>query len=68
LEPIIRLKNDNITTIFAKNKSLLKKNGIIIDDFDLLIASFAIHHNLMVVTNNTEHFKRIPSLQIENWL
>jgi len=68
LEPIIRLKNDNITTIFAKNKSLLKKNGIIIDDFDLLIASFAIHHKLMVVTNNTEHFKRIPSLQIENWL
>jgi predicted nucleic acid-binding protein len=38
-----------------------------IGDFDLLIASFAIHHNMVVVTNNTSHFQPVPNLWLENW-
>ncbi len=59
---------DTIATIFAENKAKLKKQGISIGDFDLLIASFALHHNLIVVTNNTAHFQHVPNLQIENWI
>ncbi len=59
--------NDPITTIFAEHKSLLKKKGITVGDFDLLIAAFALHHNLAVVTNNISHFKQISDLKIENW-
>lgn len=59
--------NDNVATIFAKNKALLRKGGISIGDLDLLIGSFAIVNELIVVTNNTEHFKHIAKLQIENW-
>jgi tRNA(fMet)-specific endonuclease VapC len=59
---------DQIGTFFAKNKAELRKKGITISDFDLLIASFANVHNLCIVTNNTKHFKHIEGLKIENWL
>ncbi len=42
--------------------------GLIIDDFDILIASIAIANNFILVTNNTDHFKRIEGLQIQDWL
>lgn len=58
---------NTIATIFAENKAKLKKQGISIGDFDLLIASFALHHSLIVVTNNTSHFQYVPGLNIENW-
>jgi tRNA(fMet)-specific endonuclease VapC len=60
--------DENITTTFAKNKCLLKKAGIIINDFDLLIASFATEAELIVVTNNTKHFSQIPNLKTQNWI
>ncbi len=59
---------ETIATLFAENKSKLKKQGITVGDFDLLIASFAIHHKLIVVTNNTSHFQHVPNLQLENWI
>ncbi len=57
-----------ISTIFARNKAILKKQGITVGDFDLLIASFALHHDLIVITNNTAHFQNIPEIQLENWI
>jgi tRNA(fMet)-specific endonuclease VapC len=60
--------DDNIGTFFAKNKAELRKKGITICDFDLIIASFAIVNNLRIVTKNTKHFKHIPGVNIENWL
>jgi tRNA(fMet)-specific endonuclease VapC len=59
--------NEAIATVFAENKSTLKQQGITIGDFDLLIASFALHHNMVVVTNNTSHFQPVPNLRLENW-
>ena len=52
---------------YGEYKALLSKNGIIIDDMDLLIASTAITHNLTLVTNNVRHFGRIKELEIDNW-
>jgi predicted nucleic acid-binding protein len=65
---ILNSFDDRIGTFFAKKKAELRKKGITISDFDLLIASFAKVHNLCIVTNNTKHFKNIPGLKIENWL
>ena len=42
--------------------------GELIGDADILIAASALVNGLAVVTNNEDHFKRIPGLQIENWL
>ena len=47
--------------------SNLKKSGNLIDDIDILIAGIALSNNLVVVTDNTEHFKRISGLKVENW-
>ena len=52
---------------FARLKSELECKGTRLDDFDLLIASCALAHNLTLVSNNTKHFGRIPGLQLENW-
>jgi len=53
--------------IFAEQKALLKKQGKIIADMDLMIASIAIQNHGILVTNNTKHFDRINKLKIENW-
>jgi tRNA(fMet)-specific endonuclease VapC len=33
-----------------------------------MIASTALVHDLIVVTDNTRHFAVIPGLRLENWL
>lgn len=55
------------TEIFGLNKSDLEKDGTPLDDFDLIIASTVLTHNLTLVTNNMGHFKRVKGLKLENW-
>lgn len=56
-----------IDRIFGKTKADLEKRGAPIEDADLLIAAFALHHQAVLVTNNVRDFQRIPDLQTENW-
>jgi tRNA(fMet)-specific endonuclease VapC len=53
--------------IFGIYKSNLEKVGTPLDDFDLILASCALAHNLTLVTNNTKHFGRIEGLKVTNW-
>ena len=53
--------------LYAKEKSRLRKVGTLIDDFDLLIGVTSVTHNLTMVTNNTDHFKRIRGITLEDW-
>lgn len=53
--------------VYAKEKARLIKSGSIIDDFDLLIGASAIAHELILVTNNTQHFNRIKGIVLEDW-
>ena len=53
--------------LYAKEKTHLRKAGTPIDDFDLLIGATAVTHKLILVTNNTEHFKRIKGISLEDW-
>jgi tRNA(fMet)-specific endonuclease VapC len=46
----------------------LRRRGQPIGDADILIAASALVHGLSVVTNNEQHFSRIPGLALENWL
>lgn len=46
----------------------LYAHGQLISDADMLIAATALEHNLVLVTNNLDHFNRIPGLRINNWL
>ena len=54
--------------LFAKEKTRLRKTGTPIDDFDLLIGVTSVYHKLIMVTNNTSHFKRINSIKLEDWV
>jgi tRNA(fMet)-specific endonuclease VapC len=58
----------NSLDLYAKEKARLKKSGNLIDDFDLLIGCSSIKNNLILVTNNTNHFERIENIKIENWI
>jgi predicted nucleic acid-binding protein len=46
----------------------LKKQGITIEDADILIASDCIKNKFILVTNNVKHFERINELQTINWI
>ncbi|WP_243456855.1 PIN domain-containing protein [Polaribacter batillariae] len=58
----------NSIHIYAKEKVRLRKKGIMISDFDLLIGSTAIANELIMVTENVKEFKRISDIEIENWV
>ena len=57
----------NSAKIFAEIKSKLKRNGNLIADMDLMIASICLANDLILVTNNTKLFSRIDGLVLENW-
>ena len=64
--PVIEIST-SIMDCFGLIKSQLSKQGITVDDFDLLIASTAITYGYTLVTNNEKHFKKIPGLKFVNW-
>lgn len=53
---------------FADIKTALNSQGMLIDDFDLLIGATAVTYDLIMVTDNVKHFSRIPGIKIENWV
>ncbi|MCP9767112.1 type II toxin-antitoxin system VapC family toxin [Lacihabitans sp. LS3-19] len=54
--------------LYAKEKARLRKLGLRIDDFDLLIGVTSVVHKLAMVTNNTSHFERIKDIALEDWI
>ncbi|MBU1753024.1 type II toxin-antitoxin system VapC family toxin [bacterium] len=49
--------------LYAKRRKIGKP----IDDIDILIAGVALSNNLVLVTNNEDHFRNIEGLEILNW-
>ncbi|PKP57835.1 MAG: VapC toxin family PIN domain ribonuclease [Candidatus Altiarchaeales archaeon HGW-Altiarchaeales-2] len=59
------LEIDNkIANIFGKQRAILRKEGKLIDNFDILIAATCLSYNLTLMTNNIAHFSRIKGLKI----
>jgi len=56
--------NEEICQIFGEENARLRRDGQIIEDFDLLIAATCLHHNLKLLTNNRRHFQRVQGLEI----
>lgn len=46
----------------------LRRSGTLIGAHDLMIAATALVYDLIVVTRNTNEFKRIETLHIDDWL
>jgi tRNA(fMet)-specific endonuclease VapC len=51
----------------AKIQADLRKKGTEIGHTDTLIAGIAMASGLQLITNNTNHFKRVKGLEIANW-
>ena len=58
---------DSLPT-YASTKAHLRRNGQLIEEFDMLIGSSVVHHGYVMVTENIDHFERIPGIEIENWV
>ena len=52
---------------YAKEKARLRKKGMPLDDFDLLIGTTAISNGLLLVTKNVSDFDRLEGIKIEDW-
>lgn len=46
----------------------LRRDGQLLEDADLFIGSIALANNCVLVTNNTDHYSRVPGLDLENWV
>jgi len=66
LFPVVDVSREVMET-FGALKAEMEKQGKKVDDFDLIIASTAIHLSFTLVTGNERHFRHIPGLPIENW-
>lgn len=60
--------NDADAEIYGLLRADLEKKGKIIGPYDLQIAAQALTRDLILVTNNTAEFERIPNLKLENWV
>lgn len=52
---------------YGSVRATLEAAGMPIGTLDTLIAAQALSQNLILVTNNTQEFARIPALTIEDW-
>ncbi|MEZ5534556.1 MAG: PIN domain-containing protein [Thiolinea sp.] len=55
-------------THFGQIRAELYAAGKPIGPYDMMIAGHARAEGLILVTNNTREFERIPGLRIENWM
>ncbi|PWQ95646.1 type II toxin-antitoxin system tRNA(fMet)-specific endonuclease VapC [Leucothrix pacifica] len=52
---------------FAQIRAELYAKGTPIGPYDMMIAGHARAEGLVLVTNNTKEFERVPGLRLENW-
>lgn len=56
--------NEEICKTFGKQRARLRKEGRLIGDLDLLIASTCLYHNLVLLTDNIKEFERVEGLRL----
>ena len=58
---------DDVIVKAADIYASLKEKGSIISDADILVAAIAVINNLVLITNNINHFSSIEGLLFDNW-
>ena len=59
---------DDVVLRAAEIYADLYKRGELIGDADILIAASALVNGFPIVTNNVEHFRRVKTLKVVNWV
>ncbi|PKN20565.1 MAG: VapC toxin family PIN domain ribonuclease [Deltaproteobacteria bacterium HGW-Deltaproteobacteria-6] len=60
--------DDQAAIHYGDIRSHLEKTGKLIGSMDMLIAAHARSIPLILVSNNTGEFARVPDLHVENWV
>jgi len=58
--------DEDICKTFGRERGRLRAAGLMIGDFDLLIAATDLQYDPTLLTNNRRHFERIDGLRIES--
>lgn len=63
----IQIYDVNLEVIFrfSELRKILRKQGNLLENMDLLIAATCLANNLTLITGNVKHFKRIKGLKIK---
>ncbi len=59
--------DDPAAEIYGQLRIALEKQGKLIGPYDMLIAAIALAHGVTLITHNTDEFKRVPNLMLEDW-
>ena len=54
--------------LYGEVRTDLEARGLVIGQFDMLIAAHALAEDCVVVTDNVREFERVEGLRVENWL
>ena len=52
----------------GKIRNYLEEKGTMIGPYDVQIAAQGLARNLIVLTHNTDEFRRVPELKTEDWV
>lgn len=58
--------DEEICKRFGQLRGLLRQQGKLVGDFDLLIAASALRHDLSLLSNNRRHFENVEDLRIDS--
>jgi tRNA(fMet)-specific endonuclease VapC len=59
--------DEHVAVTYGEIRAYLEAQGTPIGAIDTLLAAQALSYNLILVTNNTREFARVPGLTVEDW-
>jgi tRNA(fMet)-specific endonuclease VapC len=59
--------NDEALVHYARIRADLERKGTIIGGNDLFIAAIVLAHKGILITHNTDEFRRVVGLKLEDW-
>lgn len=65
--PIV-FPDSQIAAHYGEIRAVLARSGKLIGANDLWIAAHARSQGMILVSNNTKEFERVPKLKLDNWL
>ena len=65
---LIEALDQEVSWYYGRIRSRLKRQGRLIGNNDLFIASHALSLGAVLVTNNVREFNQVPDLTVENWV
>lgn len=69
LSPFSIIPFDGNDAYYAgKIRNYLEERGTMIGPYDVQIAAQGLARNLIVLTHNTDEFRRVPELKTEDWV